>query len=501
MSFIKILKTTSLFFLLSTALPVWAQSMSAQTVLEEAAEAMGGLDRIQSFDSFEMTGFSQSQNGGGNASPHPKAPAKWTAENDIVRSFDLNASRAFQTHRQGFLYPFALAFGHAWNPSSQIHEGVATLNHPLTALRAALDTDTELGALSIEEDNIVIEFTLGTGETLWLGLSQLNKLPAWVRWLGPSATLGELTYTTWFTGYSPFDGIRLPSGFTTEIDWRETVVNVFHVDSYELDADLPAFEASAGMFSEANILDVAVTQVAEGIWDLRLVTDVPTVETNGAGIVEFEDHLLMFEAYGSEANTVAIINAANTLVPGKEVTEVVVSHHHFDHSGGLRTAVAMGLAIISKRENEDIFREMVSRPAPNFPDMLARNPQPLHFIPVDEHLVLEDSTMRIDVYEVISHMHMADAVFAYAPEQKVLMQGDMFVVEWDWHWWGDNYMDSIEYFNLEPVFDIPVHGVVLSFEDVIENINSQVASARAFCTQNEAVGIYMAGCPVRYKRD
>ena len=144
---------------------------------------------------------------------------------------------------------------------------------------------------------------------------------------------------------------------------------------------------------------------------------------------------------------------------------------------------------------------MVSRPAPNFPDALALNPQPLKFIPVDEHLVLEDANQRVDVYEVVGHMHMTDAVFAYVPDEQVLMQGDMFVIEWDWHWWGDNYIDSIEHFDLNPVIDIPVHGVVSSFDEVINNIDSQVTAAREFCTRNESIGIYMAGCQVKYTRD
>lgn len=495
------MKITSFLCLLVIAFPSSAQPMSVRSILEEAAEAMGGLNRILNTDSLVISGFSLTQGGGQNASPHPKAPPKWAAQNGIVRTININTMQAMQTHRQGFLYPFALAFGHAWNQSSQMQQGVSVLDHPLTALRAALNSETELGAVSIEENNIVIEFTLDSGEVLWLGINQQNKLPAWVRWQGPSANLGELTYTAWFSGYSPFDGIRLPSGITTEIDWRNTTVSTMSVDNYQINVDLPAFAANTPAFGEASIVDVAVTQVADGVWDLRLVTDVSTVETNGAGIVEFEDHLLMFEAYGSEANTVAIVNVANTLVPGKEVTEVVVSHHHFDHSGGLRAAVALGLTIISKRENEDIFREMVSRPAPNFPDMLARNPKPMTFIPVDEHLILEDSSRRVDVYEVINHMHMSDAVFAYVPESKVLIQGDMFVVEWDWHWWADNYMKSIEYFDLDPAIDIPVHGVVLSFDEVIESINNQLAAAREFCAQNERSGIYMAGCPVVYSRD
>ena len=133
-----------------------------------------------------------------------------------------------------------------------------------------------------------------------------------------------------------------------------------------------------------------------------------------------QDSRDLFEAYGNEANSLARIDRANTLVPGKEVTEVILSHHHFDHSGGIRAAVSRGLTVISKRENEDILREMISRPAPNFPDALARNPQPLNFVPVDEHLKLEDATRRVDVYEVVGHMHMTEAVFAYLPEERIL---------------------------------------------------------------------------------
>ena len=316
MPFSKMLKIISVCLIFISALPASAQMMSARSVLEDAAEAMGGLDRIQDIDSLLMTGFSQTlnQDGGSSPSSHPKAPKKWAAQNDIERYFDLDDLRAFQTHRQGNLFPFALARGHAWAPSSQIQEGANALNHPLTALRAAFKRSTELGAVSIEDDNIVVQFSLADDTTLWLGINQLNKLPAWVRWMGPHANLGEVTYTTWFTGYVPFDGVRLPSGFTTEIDWRENVVAVFHVDSYELNVALPEFVSSGGGFGGGGNPDVVVTEVADGVWDLR-------VGSNGGAVVEFEDHLLMFEAYGNEANSLARIDRANTLVPGKEVTQ------------------------------------------------------------------------------------------------------------------------------------------------------------------------------------
>ena len=36
-------------------------------------------------------------------------------------------------------------------------------------------------------------------------------------------------------------------------------------------------------------------------------------------------------------------------VPGKPLTEVIVSHHHFDHTGGIRQAMAEGLTLIAHK--------------------------------------------------------------------------------------------------------------------------------------------------------
>jgi len=84
------MKITSFLCLLVIAFPSSSQPMSARSILEEAAEAMGGLNRILNTDSLVISGFSLTQGGGQNASPHPKAPPKWAAQNGIVRTINLN---------------------------------------------------------------------------------------------------------------------------------------------------------------------------------------------------------------------------------------------------------------------------------------------------------------------------------------------------------------------------------------------------------------------------
>ena len=147
----------------------------------------------------------------------------------------------------------------------------------------------------------------------------------------------------------------------------------------------------------------------------------------------------------------------NALVPGKRVTQVIQSHHHFDHSVGLRAAVAQGLTIISRRGNEGIFREMVARPAKLFPDALGRSPKPLKFIPVDDHLKLKDSTNEIDIYHIVGNYHMADGVIVHVPASNLLVEADLTTQEWDFNWWGDSLMNNIEYRKIKVDTNLAVH--------------------------------------------
>jgi glyoxylase-like metal-dependent hydrolase (beta-lactamase superfamily II) len=473
---------------------VFAQPVPARALLEQAEAAMGGRERLQGLENLVLTGFGEylTQEGGGNPSPDPRAPSKWQTAHDVERAFDLKNERAMNRERRASLFPFAIERGP--DRTSQVQTGVAVLDHPLPALLKALAPATRLGAVHTEDGLTVVEFTIEQGATLWLAIDPMTKLPAWVRSIRSSTTLGDVASTTYFTGYLPFEEVWLPVGLTTGIDWRDTTTGIFHVDSYRLNVrslePFPAPRAPAAAperRAEAN-------KLADRVWDVR-------IGGNGGAVIEFADHLTMFEAYNNEADTFARLDLANTLVPGKQVTQVIVSHHHFDHSGGLRAAVARGLTIIARRGNEGIFREMVARPAVNFPDALGRNPQPLKFLPVDDHLVLDDGTMRVDVYHAVGHLHMAEAVFAYIPGPRIFLEGDFTTFNWDWNWWGGAYMDNVDRYKLNPVMNVPVHGIVTSFADTIAAIEKQVQNGKDYCAASFGRGSYPAGCPMQYSRD
>ena len=97
--------------------------------------------------------------------------------------------------------------------------------------------------------------------------------------------------------------------------------------------------------------------------------------------------------------------------------------------------MAEGLTIITHRGNVELFKEMVSRPARQFPDALSRNPKPMKITPVDNHLVLKDTSMELHIYRVIANSHMADGILAYAPAARVVAEGDLVDEGWDIVWW------------------------------------------------------------------
>jgi glyoxylase-like metal-dependent hydrolase (beta-lactamase superfamily II) len=470
---------------------------AARELLLGSAEAMGGYERLLEIDNLVMTGFGQRYAANGALSADPKAPPKWEVVTDVERFFDLRNRRALNRERNDNMFPFAARFGHAMNRSNELQTGADALDHPLPAVLAALDPGAVLGPLQIEDGIVVVEFTIEDG-TLWIGIDPVSHLPYWMRRITGDTTLGDLTHTTWFTGYLPHQGVYLPTGIMSSIDWRNQVTLMFQVDSYRLDVStMPAFPEPPRLPPQTEP-NVVVSELSDGVWDVAVVNGA---RRDGGAVVEFSDHLVMFEPYGSEAATLARIDAANRLAAGKEVTAVIVSHHHADHAAGVRAAVSRGITIIAHGRTRALFEEWVSRPAVLFPDELARNPLPLKFIAVDEHLVLEDSLRRLDVYHAVGHMHMADAVFAYLPTERIIMEGDFTDDTWEFNWWANAMRANVDRYGLDPEIDVPVHGSVTSVAAKLAVTAEQVRNAEAFCDELAAGGRYLLGCPVRQSID
>ena len=78
-----------------------------------------------------------------------------------------------------------------------------------------------------------------------------------------------------------------------------------------------------------------------------------------------------------DTRALAVIARARELVPDKPLRYVVNTHHHFDHSGGLRAVVAEGLTVLTHELNQALYKELVSREHTITADHLAQDPAEL----------------------------------------------------------------------------------------------------------------------------
>jgi glyoxylase-like metal-dependent hydrolase (beta-lactamase superfamily II) len=503
-------------------------------LVTRAADALGGRERLLAARTLQITGDGELAyfNGGGNITGDPAAPQKWQKVLEYTRTIDLEHSRSRVEQRLKMDFVFASTIGQlglnrtsetldgdvAYNigggflaapatgtpqpqpagPAAARQRRVEMLAHPITIVRAALDPRTRLSNLRKQGSLQLVDVTVPQGDTLTLAVDASSNLPAWVSYVGPNANLGDVAFRTAFSGYEPEKGLQLPTGFATTIDFRNVVQSKLYVDRNIVDGPIDDLSAPASVRAArppqgapgGGNAALRPTKVADHVWFL-----------NGNTFFEFDDHLTMVEANRTDEQLQAILDAVNALVPGKRVTQVIQTHHHFDHSVGLRAAVAQGLTVISRRGNEGIFREMASRPAKLFPDALGRNPKPLKFIPVDDHLKMKDATNEIDIFHIVGNYHMADGIIVHVPASNLLVEADLTTQDWDFNWWGDSLMNNIEYRRLKVDTNLAVHAQKpYPLPEVVSAIERQVRNAQAFCRRAAEAQFFQPGCPVQYNR-
>ena len=304
-----------------------------------------------------------------------------------------------------------------------------------------------------------------------------------------------MTFRTTFTGYLPVKGVMLPMGYNTVIDFRNVVQNKIYVDKNAVDEPIDDLSAPADVRSapapRPPAPSVEATPVSQGVWLLHGKGGANSI------LFEFADHLTMFEAPSNQAWTKALIDRARATVPAKPLTELVVSHHHFDHTGGIRQAMAEGLTIVAHKGTEGLFREIALRKGTIAPDALGATPKPLKFRAVDDHLQLKDASMQVDLYHVVSNSHMAEGLFAYVPKDRLVVEGDFFDVGWELYWWQNTYADNIAYRNLQVDTDVPVHGRVVPMAQVLQDIRRMTKAAEDLCARTQSAGVFAPGCPVK----
>jgi glyoxylase-like metal-dependent hydrolase (beta-lactamase superfamily II) len=108
---------------------------------------------------------------------------------------------------------------------------------------------------------------------------------------------------------------------------------------------------------------------------------------------------------------------------------VVNTHHHWDHSGGLRAALAAGVPVATHARNAAFVRGIGAARKTVKPDELARRLGPARVRPpaitaVQDSMVLGAGDQRVVIYRVPT-AHVEGMLAAYVPAARLLFVSDV----------------------------------------------------------------------------
>jgi glyoxylase-like metal-dependent hydrolase (beta-lactamase superfamily II) len=230
--------------------------------------------------------------------------------------------------------------------------------------------------------------------------------------------LGDMSVETTFSNYKDYAGVKFPTRIVQRQGGHPT-----------LDVTIADVRPNAGTVGLAGTGGRGPTPASPVKTDLEKIADGVWFLTGGAPmsvLVEFSDHVVVIEAPQDDARTEATIAAIRRALPGKPIRYVVNTHHHFDHSGGLRGYVAEGIPILTHEKNKPYFERILRSPFTLEPDRLARSPRPPVIETVGAKRVLRDDSMTMEVYLLQGNLHAETLLAAYLPKQKLLVQADAF---------------------------------------------------------------------------
>jgi glyoxylase-like metal-dependent hydrolase (beta-lactamase superfamily II) len=455
--------------------PVYAQ----QQLIEQAAAAMGGRERVLAARTLVMEG--EGTNGNLGQDMTPDANGQRFKLSDYKRSIDLaqNRARTEQTRTPDFVYfqgpqPQKQVLGIDGDVAYNIAPtGAATrvagqaawdrrieyYHHPLTIVRAALAPGAKLSNERTEGHERLVDVGVADGMQVTLAIDTATTHPSRVISKTDNPVLGDVLVETTFGDYATVGLLELPATLTTKTD--KFITAEVHVARQTVNADTgdlaapPPTPPTAGAPAAASGVTVTSEAVAPGIWLLA-------GQSHHSVLVEFTDHLALIEAPQSEARALAVIAKAREIRPGKRLTQVVMTHHHFDHSGGIRAAISEGLAVVTHDGNAAFVQEIAKRPHTLVPDALSKSPKPATVVPVGAPLTIQDASMAMVVYPIAGNPHTDTMVMAYFPNAKVLVQADVFPQPAA-PAYQSNLLENIRKHSLQVERIVGIHGTIQPF--------------------------------------
>ncbi|HEY3137081.1 MAG TPA: MBL fold metallo-hydrolase, partial [Blastocatellia bacterium] len=229
--------------------------------------------------------------------------------------------------------------------------------------------------------------------------------------------LGDMLTVTTYSDYKDFDGIKFP----TRIVQSQGGFPVLDLTITEVMANAPAdIQAPDSVRAgSAPTVRVETQKIADGVWYL-------TGGTHHSAAVEFKDHVVVIEGPQNEERSLAVIAEVKKLAPNKPIRYLVNTHHHFDHSGGIRAFGAEGATIVTHQINKAFYERASRAPRTLGPDKLSQPGKPMAIVTMRDKMVLSDGARVLELHHIRGNLHNDGIIMAYLPKEKILIEADVF---------------------------------------------------------------------------
>lgn len=434
-------RTLVLFAVLSLVAANTASGQRRRAALDAVATAMGGRARVLAVKSLSMVGRGSNFNLGQNPAPLDSLPMFEVTEFRRISDFANSRWRLEAARTPRFVTGNTasqrltsggdkeLGFDVLADGSSRVATGRLLsdarndlVHHPIGFLQTAfspnsvvLDAGRQQGLRHVRMNAMGKRFDMLVDPT--------TNLPVRIQQIVYHPMLGDVLLETDFHDWQDFDGLKLPTRFVQRVDERWTLTDISLASIQVNPADMPDLVAPAELRATPAPAPAAptivVTEPAPGVWLLA-------GQSHHSVAIEMADHLLLVEAPQNEARTLAVIQRARTLVPGKPVRAVINTHHHFDHAGGIRAAISEGLTVITHELNKPLFDSLALRRHTIVQDALSRKQRAPRIEGVGAKRVITDGTRTVELHHITGNLHSKSMLVTYLPKEKILIQADLY---------------------------------------------------------------------------
>jgi glyoxylase-like metal-dependent hydrolase (beta-lactamase superfamily II) len=457
--------------------------------LQQIADALD----VSSIKTFQFTGNGRMYAVGQSTSPMAAWPRYYVKTLTRQYDFTAGAMREELVRTQGEDPPsggggqplagdqrsIALVSGDlAWNESGknmvpQPHQAsgrahdLATSPHGL--VRAAFANNAAVGKKMIDGRQMtVISFT-DRGKFRIVAYANDQSAIEWVESSYGHPVVGDMKVLTKYGPYRDFAGFKFP---TKIIQYQDGLPS--------LDVTVTAVRANPTFNIEvpANVRTtptvVKSEKAADGVWFIG-------GGSHNSALIEMKDYLIVVEAPQGDHRSTAVIAEVKKLVPNKAIKYLVNTHHHFDHSGGVRAYAVEGATIVTHEINRPYFERATANTWSLNPDLLAKSKKKPVFQTMGDNMVLTDGARSVELYQIVGNAHHDGLIMAYLRKEKLLIEADAFSprgVPKTPNPYSVNLEANVRRLRIDVDRILPLHEQIVPYSELLNAIGKKPAPAK-----------------------